>query len=267
MKSRFSTARKIVQGLFLVLLMVPAYLKNDSIWLGNYLSSHFFSIPLTDPLTAIEVTLSTQEVIAGLLFSAVPLVLAAAILGRVFCSYICPLNTVLEIAAYIKKPPQLSVRNDWQPFALLGVFLAAATVFSLPLFTIFSPIGMISRVFTSGIGIEVIIIGLLVIAEWFYNQKFWCRRICPAGALYGLLSRFRLLRIRIAAGSCSQCGECRRHCSMHVEVGKSSLLDIMNCTNCGQCVDVCKAKAAAFDWRIPKKGGTTTDEFITSAKR
>lgn len=267
MKARFSTTRKIVKGLSIVLLMVPAYLKNDSIWLGNYLSSHFFSVPLTDPLVVIEVTLASKEVIAGLLLSAVPLVLAAAILGRVFCSYICPLNTVLEMTAYIKKPPQLFVRNDWQPFALLGVFLAAATVFSLPLFTIFSPIGMISRAFTAGIGMEVIIVGLLVIAEWFYNQKFWCRRICPAGALYGLLSRFRILRIRIAAGSCSQCGECRRHCSMRVDVGKSSLLDIMNCTNCGQCVDVCKAKAAVFDWKIRRKGGTATDELITSVKR
>lgn len=267
MRAPVSACRRIIQCLAIVVLVAPAYLRSDSLWLGNYLSSRLFQVPLTDPLTAAEVTLATKTFIAGLLLSALPLLLAAAVLGRIFCGWICPLNTVLEMAAYIKPPPQHSVRKDWQPFALLGVLLAAAAIFSIPFFTIVSPIGVISRVFTAGIGPEMIGIGLLVSAEWFGNQKFWCRRLCPAGALYGLLSCFRLLRVRIATEACTQCGDCHQHCSMRVNVGSSALLDVMNCTNCGQCVAVCQAKAAAFDWRIRRKGGTKTDELITSVKR
>lgn len=262
----FSVIRRSVQCLAFMLLIVPQYIRNDALWLGNYLSSHLLGIPLSDPLAVLEVTLASKEIIVGLLISAIPLVLAAIILGRVFCSWVCPLNTVLEIAAYIKKPPHIPVKKDWQPFILMGILLAVSTVISLPIFTIVSPIGIVSRAFAFGIGLEVIAIGLLIAIEWFYSEKFWCRRICPAGALYGLLSRYRLLGVSIAADACTNCGECYKYCGMRVDVGSSRPLEIMNCTNCGQCVDVCEKKAATFDWKILKKGGTDKDEIITGTE-
>ena len=265
MRVRISTCRRMVQCLAMLPLLGPVHLGGATIWTGNYLSSHLLSVPLTDPLVAAEVTVATRNIVGGLLLSAIPLVLTAAILGRIFCSWVCPLNTVLEAAAYLKKPYERAVRKDSQPFILLGIFLIMSAALSLPLFTILSPIGMITRFFSFGIGAEFIFIGLLVAVEWFYNQKLWCRRICPAGALYALLSRYRLLRIGVS-GACNQCNECHRRCSMKVDVGSESPMEIMSCTNCGLCVDVCSTKAVAFHWKTTKKGGTDTDELITSAK-
>ena len=53
----------------------------------------------------------------------------------------------------------------------------------------------------------------LVVAAERVDRRFWCRALCPLGALYGLLARFSLLRRRPTA-LCPDCGDCTEICKM-----------------------------------------------------
>ncbi|SDF54699.1 4Fe-4S binding protein [Sporolituus thermophilus] len=258
--------RKLIQFSAVGILTLPLWWPGNPIWLGTYLSSRFFGVAFTDPLAALEVMLASREFIWPLFWSVLPLVAVAIVLGRIFCSWICPLNTVFELAAAIRKPAR-KLENGWQPYLLLGGFVLLAGAVSLPVFTMMSPIGILSRALVLGTGLEIIVPILLVALELVYAQKTWCKKACPVGALYGILSRFRILRLKMDDAKCNNCGACYSTCSMGVDVGSAKPLDIMNCTNCGDCIGVCPNDAINYCWFARQKGGAIKDESFTSDSR
>lgn len=250
--------RRIVQVAAISILTLPLFF-TDSIWLGTYLSSQFFGFALTDPLAAGEVIIAGQGTLATLLISVIPLLIISLIFGRVFCSWVCPLNTIFELGAYIHKPKTGSLVNTGLPFLVLGFFLSAALLSGLPLFTILSPIGIISRSVTFGVGLEILFVLMLFLIGMFYAEKAWCRTVCPVGALYGLIGRFKLFDIAINQNACNNCGQCHANCTMGTLVGSHNKLDKLFCTNCGDCISVCPQNAVRFHCTFSKKGGVKNE--------
>ena len=70
------------------------------------------------------------------------------------------------------------------------------------------------------------------------KPRFYCRFICPAGALFGVLSRFALWRIGKISDDCSYCHTCEKHC----EGGCSPTTQIRfhECVLCLNCMDDCR---------------------------
>lgn len=266
MRSKLKLWRKLVQFTAAGILTLPLWWPGNPVWLGTYLSSRFFGVAFTDPLAALEVMLANREFIGPLFWSVLPLVIVAMILGRIFCSWICPLNTVFELAAKVSKPAR-KLENGWQPYILLAGFVFMSGAISLPVFTILSPIGILSRALVFGAGLEITLLALLIALELVYAQKTWCKEACPVGALYGIFSRFRLLRIKMDGTKCNSCGACHSACSMGIKVGSATPLDIMNCTNCGDCISVCPNDAINYCWTARQKGGAISDESFTSDSR
>jgi ferredoxin-type protein NapH len=245
--------RRSVQCAALGLLLLPVVWPHNPVWMGTYLSSQFFGVALTDPLAALEVMLATKTVIWPLFWSVFPLVIITTMLGRVFCGWICPLNTVFEFTGMLMKPYIRIMGNDWTPYWLLGTFLITAAVTRQPVFTILSPIGVASRAMAFGAGIEILSVIVLVLLE-FYRQKFWCRMLCPVGAFYGLLGSWRLLHVAVNTVQCTQCGRCHAACSMGIDIGSSNQWDRLACTNCGDCVTACTRYAVYYTWNVKKRG-------------
>lgn len=249
------------------LLVLPVVWSANPVWLGTYLSSRFLGMALADPWAAVEVTAAGKTVWWPLLGATVPLVLAAALLGRVFCGWICPLNTVFELAACVKKPAVRSEPNTFQPYWLLAALLATAALAGFPVYTAVSPIGIVARALAFGAGIELAGVFVLVAADLWYERKGWCRRFCPAGAFYGLLSRWRVLRVGADEERCRHCGRCRAACSMGVDIGSGRPLDAMACINCGDCIDACPEQAVRYTWNATGKERGEHDESGQSVTR
>jgi len=86
------------------------------------------------------------------------------------------------------------------------------------------------------------------------TPRFWCRYLCPAGALFALCSARPLIR-RQVADTCIQCGKCRAACPMQAIGNDPFKTDFSECIVCETCVRVCPVHAITFSMGRPQLSG------------
>jgi polyferredoxin len=101
-------------------------------------------------------------------------------------------------------------------------------------------------------GVSVVILAAIFALE-LLARRFWCRYLCPAGAMVGLLGRRALLE-RVPAKACPTCGQCASGCRMEA-LNPAGQLVPERCNLCMDCVDFCPRGMVRFRWR--KKGTGT----------
>jgi ferredoxin len=90
-----------------------------------------------------------------------------------------------------------------------------------------------------------------VIALNLIAPRFWCRYLCPLGALLGLLSKVGIVQRRVNQ-HCIQCGACARVCPTGtIQPAQDYASDPGECTMCLDCLGTCPADAIDFSARIP----------------
>jgi ferredoxin len=77
------------------------------------------------------------------------------------------------------------------------------------------------------------------------EKRFWCRHLCPLGALLGLLSRFSILKRTVSEG-CTECGACASVCQGKASPDKKEEWRDAECLYCWNCDDVCPQNAVSF---------------------
>jgi polyferredoxin len=82
-------------------------------------------------------------------------------------------------------------------------------------------------------------------------QNFWCRYLCPYGALLGLSSVFSPFRIRRNESACIDCAKCAKACPSALPVDKLVTIKSAECTGCLECVAVCPS-AGALQMALPR---------------
>lgn len=230
---------------------------------GWYQSIGIGSLWFVSPLEGLESLLLTRSVYLPSLIGMTIPVLVALYLGRVFCSWICPVTFLLELFDRLRKAVSRRpfVRNRllvakrvlW--FTLIGELLLSM-ILGAPLFVFLSPPGLVGReimmlVFFHTLALEGLLLVLIVVLE-LLTRRFFCRSFCPLGALLAFLGRKRRLRVEMVAENCTGCGKCARTCPMGLvpqqDEGASPY-----CWNCGECIDVCRDEALRFHWQQPER--------------
>jgi polyferredoxin len=95
-------------------------------------------------------------------------------------------------------------------------------------------------------------IGLIFLVILFLNRirpRFWCRVLCPLGALLGLFSRVSLLRLEKYADKCTDCKLCIKHCQGAATPQPGRDWETSECLTCFNCFNVCPEDALAFRFR------------------
>jgi polyferredoxin len=181
------------------------------------------------------------------------------IFRKSFCGWLCPVGTISEylwrlgnqtFGRTFRLPRRLDIGLRSLKYFLLGLFLYAVVSMPVPAIRAFleGPYGIVDDVkmlnFFRFLGLTgAIVVALLVLGSVFV-QNFWCRYLCPYGALMGFAALASPLRIRRETSLCIDCGKCTKACPSALPVDQLITVQSAECTGCMQCVAVCPAAGA-----------------------
>jgi ferredoxin len=152
--------------------------------------------------------------IVVLVFFTLPL-LAAVLVGRVFCAGACPLGALQDLVLIkaLKVPRWLDRTLGAIPFLYLGLAVLFATIGSTYIICKYDPYVSFFRMAGN---FNVWIWSALMVSVALFIGRPYCRYLCPYGALLGMLSRFSFRRVSITPDKCIACGLCRDACAFGV---------------------------------------------------
>ena len=87
---------------------------------------------------------------------------------------------------------------------------------------------------------------IFIIAASFFIERFFCRYLCPLGAIFSIVSRLRVTRIVKPKAGCGKCRICTDNCPMGIDLYQSDFSKSGECINCFECLSVCPRKNVRF---------------------
>jgi ferredoxin len=221
-----------------------------------------------DPLVALSTAVAAKTWVWSLLFAG-GILLAAVFIPRGFCGYICPLGTLIDLFDWAvgRQVTRLRVPDDgwWvhiKYYLLLGVMLCSLLgvlvsgyVAALPVITrgflfIFEPFQTAAsrgwhNVPAPGIGNFLsLALFVAVLALGFLQPRFWCKYVCPSGAVFSLGNLFRATERKVES-SCIHCNKCIEICPFDA-IKPDFTTRTTDCTLCQTCGGVCPTQSIKF---------------------
>lgn len=110
----------------------------------------------------------------------------------------------------------------------------------------------INRTFHQGMIVGLIFAAVALLS--LYRERFWCRYLCPAGALLALLSRWNIVKVKVDRQKCTQCNVCTLHCQTQATPFPNENWQPGECIYCYSCGANCPANAISFPLRASHAG-------------
>ncbi len=255
-ENRYLILRRTLQA-GLLLLFGGANWWNWKFLMGDYSSAYVLqTFYLADPHAVLQsmaagFIMSTDAIIG----SVIVLLFYALLAGRSFCSWVCPVNMITDLATWMRKKfnfiqqePVLALNRKTRYWVLgLGLLLSALT--GVAAFEVINPITMLHRGIIFGFGLGWTLITAVFLFDLLVTPYGWCGHLCPLGAFYSLTCRFAPVKVKHLADKCTLCMKCKEVC--HEEpvlyfIGEESGYIQGACSNCGRCIEVCEDDALKF---------------------
>ena len=263
-KYRFLIARRITQ-ISIMVLYVIANVYGINFLMGNLSSSLVLNtIPLSDPYAVIQMLFAGAALSFDILLGAFFITIFYMIVGgRAFCSWVCPVNMITDLANYLRRKFGFNQIQKKQPasrnirYWVIAISFIISFFMGIAAFELISPISMVHRGIIFGLGFGWAAILIIFLFDLFVLKNGWCGHICPLGGFYSLVGRFSLIRVHHNADNCTACMKCKEVCPesqvLHMVTKTSMPVLSGECTNCGRCVEVCDDDALNFSIKNLKK--------------
>lgn len=226
---------------------------------GTTWSGNLFGLALSDPLALVGQVAAGKNLHGAFLLTALLPIVVTALLGRVFCGWICPASFIYELnetlSNWLRKagvPLGEKTFDRRLKYGVLGMGLVLCIASGSVLFAGIYPPAIVGReiyyaIAQAGFGAGAVFFLMTLLFDLLVARRGFCRYLCPGGALYSLLGRYRLLRIQRDVSQCNDCQKCDAVC----EFGLAPMTDGFGqeCNNCSACIAVCPTDALKFELR------------------
>jgi ferredoxin-type protein NapH len=244
---------------------------------GNLSASELLGlVPMADPFAVLQImmtgTFPLQEVLLG---AAIILAIVTVVGGRTWCAWVCPLNMVTDLAAWIRR--RIGVSNVFKVsrgirYVVLALTLILSILTGVAAFEWISPISMLHRELIFGIGAGWIAVAGVFLFDLFILRNGWCGHLCPLGAFYALVGKVAQVRIAFDTPTCTQCCECVKVCPepqvLNFKAASQNwMVSSGECTNCGRCITVCPEDTLSYDLRRNIKPSQAIESTMESQQR
>ena len=195
------------------------------------------------------------------------LLLVTFLVGRIYCSVICPMGVFQDVVLWIRrtggkwfrKPKHFSYVREHKGvrYGVLLLSLVSLVASGQMLIALVAPYSAYGRVVRSFVGLAsgsvalpLLVTGLVTLAlifccAWLWGREY-CNTICPVGTILSIVSRFSLFRPVIDAGKCKNCKACERNCKASCIDVSQHKIDYSRCVDCFDCLGSCKFDALHF---------------------
>jgi len=217
------------------------------------------------------VTGAMPEVHVAGMFLLIAFLAMSILLRKSFCSWVCPVGTVSEwlwqggrelFGRNLVLPRWADLPLRSLKYVLMGFFVIAVAAMSAEDLRAFmtSPYGLVAVVkmlnFFRRLSVTSAVVLAALVVLSVPIQNFWCRYLCPYGALLGLVSLVSPARIRRDPATCIDCAKCAKACPSILPVDRLMSVRSAECTTCMACVTVCPVKDAlelsmGRRWSVP----------------
>ncbi len=216
----------------------------------------------------ITVALFTQSFSTALLpqiMELAAIIPITVLFGRFFCGWMCAFGSYGDFITrvtnkLVKGKWKISEKTDaWMKYikyAVLGVLVVVEWILKSNVFSSASPWNAFGMLATFGktpaiayvlssltIGF-VILLGITIASA--FVERFFCRYLCPLGAIFSLASLLRIAKIKKPSAGCGKCKVCTNACAMGIPLYKMETVKTGECINCMKCISACPRGNATF---------------------
>lgn len=197
------------------------------------------------------------------------ILLVSALWGRAYCSVLCPAGLLQEAAFLAGRKLRLAKTGfvgAGKPRLLLLVSAVLLAVGLATAASLLDPLGWFGRLaaplaelvasrrdgaeyhaaYFGLAGLGFLVAALLLAAVSLFKGRWFCDRLCPAGAALGALSDLSIRRIRLDAERCVSCGKCAGICPSRCIDPAGKRVDAARCVLCFSCLDMCPKNAIRY---------------------
>lgn len=187
------------------------------------------------------------------------------ILGRFFCGWMCAFGSMGDLISIISHrvlkrrlriPQKMDRALKYIKYAVLVFLITAVWTLGLDAFKTYNPWDVFGILLTPGNPPDfgyaaanllpgMIVLAFIIVASFFVD-RFFCRYLCPLGAVFSLVSKLRITSIKKPTADCGKCRVCTNACPMGIPLYEKDKWKSGECIDCFECVNACPRKNAAF---------------------
>jgi NAD-dependent dihydropyrimidine dehydrogenase PreA subunit len=210
-------------------------------------------------LSIVTIGTFVKKIFLGTFILFIVTLVMAIVLRRSFCGQICPFGGLQEFFAKLGQkifrkrltiPRKLDRVLRYLKYAVLLLTVAMSWLTAELWITPYDPYNALGHLADWNTLTTTYLAGFILLIVTALGSllfdRFFCKYLCPAGALYGIIGKISPYAVRVNKGKCIRCGLCDSACPMNVRVmdcKKGKVTDI-ECINCNECVNACPKKGA-----------------------